>query len=47
VTLIEIIGLLKRPHVNKAFVTRNHTLADLNRDLCEVGASWRPTDSQP
>jgi len=35
VTLLEIIGLLKRPQANKAFVTRNYTLADLDRRLCE------------
>ncbi len=34
--MIEFIGLLKRPHANKAFVTRNYTLADLNRELREV-----------
>jgi hypothetical protein len=36
VTLIEIIGLLKRGDANKAFGTRNYTLANLNRDICEV-----------
>jgi hypothetical protein len=36
VTPIEIIGPLKRPHAKKVLVTRNYTLADLNRDLYEV-----------
>ena len=35
-TPIEFIGPLKRPHAKEAFVTRNYTLADLNRDLYEV-----------
>ncbi len=35
-TLIEIIGLLKRPHANKAFVARNYTLAYPSHDICEV-----------
>jgi len=36
VTLIEIIGLLKRPHANRAFVARNYTLAYPSHVICEV-----------
>jgi len=36
VTLIEIIGLLKRPRADKVLVARNYTLADLNASICEV-----------
>jgi len=36
VTLIEIIGLLKRPHANKAFVAKNYTRACPSHDICEV-----------
>ena len=35
-TLIEIIGLLTRPHANKAFVARNYTLAYPSHVICEV-----------